>query len=306
MVMKKTIAVLTFLFPLSMQAQTVKPPAFNPQSVVVAVPAYLPGIMPDSSALLRNDTLFYTLVGQTFGKGIPLKPGPRYPSRKDPWQVMGELASAYAKSDPNAIRDLYDAKSRPRVDSLLNSADAEPFLKSVRKATGSDLRLLGGFDYHDGFLAFSRDTALGMHLNYIVREGDRHSLSALNDPAPTSWNLGMFYKYMPGPRIDLDGLALPDSLKFRDTLIIRADLKERNRWVVVCPRTPNTQILFQAQDNGMNDRDPAVGRVEMAIGTRRFMAPGEHVIHVVSLTHPVDRVSETFLKGRAYRILLKR
>ena len=304
--MKKAIATAPLLLHLFLQAQTVKPPAFNPQRVTVAIPAYLPGIMPDSVAVLRNDTLFYTLVGQTFGNGIPLKAGPRYPGRANPWQVMGELASAYAKGDPIAIRGLYDAKSRPRVDSLLNSADAEPFLRSVRKATGSDLRLLGGFAYHDGFLAFSRDTALGMHLNYIVREGDRHSLSALNDPAPTSWNLGMFYKYMPGPRIDFDGLVLPDSLKFRDTLFIRADLKESNRWVVVCPPTPNTQILFQAQDNGMNDRDPAVGRVEMAIGTRRFMSPGEHVFHVVSLTHPVDRVSETFLKGRAYRILLKR
>ena len=303
--MRIPIATIVLLIPFSLQAQVQKMPLFDPQKASIAIPAYLPGIMDDSSAILRNDTLFYSMRGQSFKPGIPLRPGRRYPSPKNPWEVMYELATAYGTGDGKAIQSLYDAKSRPKIESLLQSADAEVFLKTVRKATTSDLRLMAGFIYQDGFLAVSRDSTYGPHLNYILREGDRSRLSSLEDASPSSWNLGMFYKYMPGPRLDLDSLKLPDSLRFRDTLHIRVDLREKGRWVAVCPPTPHTQILFQAQDNGLNDRDPTVGKVWISLNTGRFMSPGDYRFHVVSLTHPVDRVSETFLKGRGYRLILK-
>lgn len=297
-----TSLLLTQLIP---EGSAQKIPAFDPQKVSIAIPAYLPGIMDDGSAVLRNDTLFYSLQGQVFPKGTPLRSARRFPKPANPWEAVYEIATAYSLGDRKAILSLYDTKTRPMVDSLLQSKDAGVFLGTVRKATVSDLRLMGGFSYRDGFLAVSRDTSFGPHLNYIVREGETYRLSSLEDDAATSWNLGMFYKYQPGPRIDIDSLGLPDSLRFRDALHIRVDLKARGRWVTVCPTTPNSQILHQAQDNGMNDLDPAVGKVWISINTGRFMSPGEYSFHVVSLTHPVDRVSETFLKGRSYRIILK-
>ena len=47
-------------------------PSFIISPTNLSVPAFLPGIMKDPSAILLNDTLFYTLNGQFFNNGFTL------------------------------------------------------------------------------------------------------------------------------------------------------------------------------------------------------------------------------------------
>ena len=305
----KTLIHILFLIVVTMpclQAQSSDIPVYKPEKKTIRIPLFLPGVLKDSTAIELNDTLIYEVKGQFFDPTLPVRPGRRFTAPASPWQTIFEMADAYAKKDANRIRILYNTASRAKIDAVLNGTQSSAFLDYVSKATRSDLRLIGGMDYRQGILAFSSDSAFGPHLNYLVKEGGVYKLSALDDATGTSWNLGLYFKFRPGPIIRISNLTIPDSLIISDS--IRLDLRVSNpeSWIAVTPDQIGGMVPCLVQDNGMNDRDPRKGYVSFLLRGSHFIVPGDYRFNINNFNHPVQKIHKVFLdETTGYRIRIK-
>ncbi len=283
-------------------AQQALPPV-SLKNTTLRVPAFLPGIMNDPSASLQNDTLIYNINAQVFPKGLPVKPGKAYKNAVTPWETLAEMIDAYNKKDKKRIIALYTSGSQQKISDILNGDQSVAFLDYVNKATGSNLRIMGGMDYQNGFMAYSKDDVYGLHENFMTIENKMVKLTSLNDQSVTSWNIGLYFKFEPGPMIPLKNLSIPDSLGVSDSIKLRVTLPDKGRWIAIFKNEPDGPVPLLVQDNGIHDSDPVMGLVSFQFKGSIFTAPGEFEFYAASFNFPVQRVSKNFFTGHApYRI----
>ena len=299
------LVLLTFLqASLFSNAQSLPP--FKLKNTMIRVPAFMPGIMDDPSAVLQNDTLIYNFNSQIFPKGFPVKPGKAYKKPVTPWQTIAELTDAYFKKDKTRIIALYTPGSQQKITEILSGDQSAAFLDYVSKAAGANLKIMGGMDYQNGFLAFTKDDVFGLHENFMTIENKQVNLSALDDKSATGWNIGLYFKYEPGPMIELRNLSFPATLGLDDSATVRVTLQEKGRWIAVFMNTPEGPVPLLVQDNGMNDNDPAPFSISFQLHGRLFSKTGEYSFYAASFNFPVQRISKNFIRGDApYRIKIK-
>ena len=281
-------------------------PGFSLENKTIYVPAFLPGIMKDPTAILRNDTLIYTLKSQLFPNGLQVKSGKVFKSPANPWQALYEMTDAFSKMDKKRIIALYNSASKEKISSLLSGDKGMAFLDFVNKATHSGLWILGGLQYQNGFLAFTKDSLFGLHENYIVPENNQYKLATLDDNSPTGWNIGLYLKYNPRPMMTVQHLSMPDSLSINDSIAVRISLAEHGRWISIYLPVPGTAVSMLVQDNGVNDNDPTPGVISFELKGRIFISPGSYSFYISSFNFPVQRVSSNFISEVAgYSIRIK-
>jgi len=274
-------------------------PSFKSKKIVLLVPSFLPGIMKDSSASLRNDTLVYDLNGQLFDNGYKLFPGKGSVSLSTPWQTLMEMTDAYSKKDTNRIIALYAADSKEKIKAILSGNQAGDFLDYVSKASHANLTLLGGIHYKNGFMAYTKDDVYGLHENFIIKENNKYKLAALDDKSPTGWNIAIYFKDDPKPMVPLKNISLPDSLQIDDSATVKITLPEAGRWVAIYLGNPGESVSLNVQDNGMNDYDPMEKQVALHLKGGIFIAPGTYTFYISSFNYLVRKISKDFFSDDA-------
>ncbi len=296
----KFLAVAFFvLLTVSSVAQDMPP--FNPQPFKLYVPAFLPGIMEDASATLRNDTLVYDLVGQVFPGGYKIIRSGGYASLLTPWHTIYAMTDAYAKRNKQGIINLYAAASKSKIQQIVNGPLAPKFFEVVSKAAPK-LKLLAGINYQQGFAIYTEDDEYGLHENYLIKEGTTYKLSALNDQSPTGWNIASYFKFKPAPLLPVRNISKPDSINIEDSAIISFTVPENGRWAGISLGELGP-LLQLTQDNGLNDFDPSPGKVTVHLKGSMFFNPGTYEFYIYSLNFPVQRVSMNFIKPEGKQII---
>lgn len=296
----KSLAVAFFVLLMSSsKAQDIPP--FNPQPFKLYVPAFLPGIMEDGSATLRNDTLVYDLVGQVFSGGYKIVRGGVYGSLLTPWHTLYAMTDAYAKRNKQAIINLYATASKNKIRQVVNGPQAPKFFEVVSRAAPK-LRLLAGINYQQGFAVYTEDDEYGLHENYLIREGTAYRLSALKDGSPTGWNIASYFRFKPAPLLPVQNVSLPDSINVEDSATVSFTVPEPGRWAGLSLGELGPLLLL-AQDNGLNDFDPAAGRVTVHLKGSMFFTTGSYEFYIYSLNFPVQRVSLNFIKSEGKHVI---
>lgn len=287
----------------SVEGQQFQPPFLN-NKLVFVIPAFLPGVMDDSTALVRSDSLFYNVKGQLFEKeGYRITPNKKRNALETPWQTLFELINAYWNKDKQKIIDLYMNDSKEKVKSLLLGKRSQEFLTYVSKAAHSNLRILGGIQYKQGFMAYTIDDTFGVHTNYMVKEDGKYKLSALNDNSHTAWNIALYFKFNPKPIMPLSNLIIMDSLKLSDSAKVNIVLPEAGRWVALYFGNPGEPVPLLVQDNGINDLNPQPSHITFYIKGSMFLTEGGYTYYVSSFNYPVQRISKNFfIESAKYNI----
>ncbi len=283
-------------------SQKEKDVEFKTQKTLLAVPAFLPGIMSDST-FLKNDTLYYNLQGQVFSKPFQVIAGQRFSKSSSPWKAMFNMATAYAKKDKEAIIALYNSGSQKKVRDFLSKKNAEGVLSSLSNATKADLKLLAWFKYKEGILVFSKDNLMGVHENYLIRENNEYKLSALTDSSAMAWNIGLYFRFDPRPMIAVTNVSLPDSLKLNDSVRVEIPLNESGRWVTIFKNEPQKAITALIHDNDVNDKNPQSKKISYYLKGKRFLKPGNYTLYISSFNYPVQRVSQNFFNQASRHII---
>ncbi len=276
-------------------------PVFKIEKIKLKFPAFLPGIMADSSvATYKNDSLFYTLNGFMFknnGYLVPIKTGKISIKSSSPWETIAEMANAYHNKDVNAISNLYSVNSKSKIEYILNGSQKEAFINYVSKA--KNISIVGGFEYQNGFMVFTKDDTYGVHENYLIKVANQYKLEALDDKKATAWNVGLFLKFNPQQMFTDLHTSMPDSMKLFDTTTISCTVPETGRWVSVYSNQAYGPTLMLIQDNGQNDLDPAPGKVSFSFKGISLMNTGVKEIYIASFNFPVQRVSPSTVVNSA-------
>jgi hypothetical protein len=305
--MKQIPAYTCFLLLICLGLQAQNLPTFNSKKVTLAVPAFLPGLMADSlNAVAKNDTLFYTLQGQVFARGFAVPVGNPYTTLSTPWQTIFTMADAYAKKNKQAIINLYEPSSKSKVQSLLQGSGGNDFLSSVSVAAKANLRILAGFVYKEGWLVFTKDDLYGLHENYIIKQGTKYKLSALDDSSPVGWNVALYFKFEPKLPLPIAAITLPDSVRIEsDTAVINLTVPSPRNWVAVFYGNPGSNAALLVQDNDINDFDKRPGKMTLHLPGTRFLDKGNYTLYFVCLNYPVQRFSPNFLTQQNRQIIVK-
>ena len=213
------------------------------------------------------------------------------------------MISAYSNKNVAAIIDLYDARSKAKIRGVLSGSQGKEFLEYVSQAVNANLKILGGFEYQDGFMAYTKDDINGLHENFMVKENNKYKLASLDDKLPTGWNIALFLKFDPKPVIPLKNIQLPDSLQIDDSVNIKVSLPEAHRWVAVYADTVGEPIRLIVQDNGADDHDPMDKQISFYLEARRFIGPGTYTFYISSFNYPVQRVSKNFFLPEAKHLI---
>ncbi len=290
---------ILFVNPIS--AQDV--PGFNPQSLTLSIPAFLPGIMDDTTALLHNDTLSYVLRGQIFNLPYKIVTTKRKRIGNSPWTVLLELADAYGRKDKKKIIDLYDEGSRDKITQLLSGSESGTFLQYASDAVHSNLKIVGGIEYQSGFMVYSKDDKYGLHVNFMLKGVDGYKLAVLDDQSPTGWNLGLYFKNNPGQLIPVKNVLLPDSISIENTMTVVIILPEASRWVAIYFGKAGEPIKALVEDNGPNDLDKQKKVVRFRVPASIFPTPGTYNFYISSFNYPVQRISANFFLPDARHVI---
>ena len=223
--MRNVFALLIGMLFVTLKVTPQNIPPFNPQPFKLHIPAFLPGIMEDASAELRNDTLIYNLVGQLFAGRYKIAATSAPLPLINPWQTLYAMTDAYAKRNKQKIIDLYSPNSKAKIQNIVNGPNAAKFFEVVSKAA-PNLELLAGVNYQNGFAVYTQDAEFGLHENYIKKVGNTYRLSALSDKSPTGWNLALYLKFDPKPLLPVSNVSLPDSINMVDSAIVRLIVPE--------------------------------------------------------------------------------
>lgn len=281
------------------------PPTFKPGPITIEVPGFLPGIMSDTMGITRNDTLIYHLLGQVFGKGHYVSLDNRSYGNTSPWELLYTLANAYASKNPEKILSLYHTASRDRVRSIVYGPQSAAFLNYVSTAAKARLRILGGFDYADGFIAYVKDDRSGVHRNYMLREDGHYRLAAFEDVRATSQNIEISFKLAEGRMMAVEINGLPDSLKMGDSVLVHLRLPKGNSWAAIYTPNASETVDLLIEDNGMNDMDPVSGQLSFLLQSSIFSAPGMQDYYITSANYPMLKVSPGFMSEKArHRIMV--
>jgi len=282
-------------------AQTL--PRFSSGNVTIAIPSFMPGIIPDSvNAVAANDTLFYAMHGQVFKKGVKVAPGSAV-TLATPWQTIAAMAGAYSKKNKQQIINLYETGSKSKIQALLQGSNGANFLSIVSVAANANLRILAGFEYRNGWLVFTKDDLYGLHENYIVKQNGQYKLSALDDTSSISWNLGLFYKYEPRPLVQFTDIVMRDSLLNTDSVTITLTAPIPRSWVAIFYDKPGGSVTSLVQDDALNDLDKRPQKMTIRVPGSAFIEKGSYTLYFVCLNYPVQRFSKNF-KGQKTRQLV--
>ncbi len=299
-----TLTVILFLSNNFLFAQS-KIPAFTIEKVKLKFPAFLPGIMADSSlATYINDSLVYTLNGYMFkdkGYLVPVSTVKVNIKSSSPWETITEMTNAYLNKDAKTISNLYSVNSKPKIDNILNGSQRDAFMDYVSKA--KNVTIIGGFEYQKGFMVFTKDDTYGVHENFLIKNANQYKLDALDDKKATAWNVGLYLKFNPQQMVTNLHASLPDSMKLFDSVQVTCTVPEAGRWVSVYSNQVYGPTLMLIQDNGQNDMDPTPGKVSFLFKGISLMTTGIKEIYIASFNFPVQRVSpSTVVKSAKHQI----
>lgn len=282
-----------------------KLPAFTKGKVQLRIPTFMPGIMADSTvATYTNDTMNYTLNGYLFKDGgfrVPVNTKPVSIKSSTPWETITEMANAYLQKDTKSITSLYGPSSKNKIENILYGKQKNEFLDYLSKC--ENVTILGGFDYHNGFMVITKDNAYGIHENYLVKESNQYKLEALDDKAVTSWNVSLYYKFNPKPMITNLNASFPDSIKLFDSTRISCVVPEPGRWISVYLNQLYGPTLMLIQDNGQNDMDATPGKITFSFKAISLMTKGMKDVYMASFNFPVQKVSPSIVVNAAKHIL---
>lgn len=279
-------------------AQNLVPP-FVPQDIQLAVPAFLPGLMNDPAATLKNDTLYYKLTGVIFRTGYQIYAGSKNLSHADPFETLFELVDAYIKKDKERIAKLYNASSSDAVQRLLNGPEGTEFLNYVNSTAHGSLELFGAFEYQNGYLTFVRDNDGKVHPNYMVKEGTEYKLSAFNDSKVTSWNLNMYFSAMPLPMVPLRTSLRKESMASSDSMMIQTTVPANTPYVALFTGKAGETSPLMVIDNSKADLNLTKGRVSFYVPGYLFPREGANAFYLAAFNYPVSFVSRNFFVKEA-------
>lgn len=284
--------------------QQLTAPEFRPGTFQLWIPSFLPGIMEDSTtAFSFHDTLIYNLNGQIFPGGYSIPKNIRGQKLSTPWETIIEMTDAYRKKDRQRILNLYNYSSAEKVRDFLNDTDATGFLDYVSKAANAHLKILGGIDYDNGFVVFVKDSLHGVHINYLVKEGEQYKLSSLEDNKAALWNIMNYFNYEPKPPVPVKGIIFPDSIDINGGVDIRFHVPEAGNWAAVYLPIAGESVRLLVQDNGAHDLDPSKGTIEFTLPGVVFINPGTYNFYIASFNYPAQRVTKNyFLSDAKYKI----
>lgn len=280
---------------------------FSPQSLRLAIPAFMPGVTEDPVAVVQKDSLIYSLRGVFYRKGYRLAQGNRNPSLATPVELLQEMIDAYAKKDKNRIINLYNAASEAQVRTLVNGPEGNEYLTYVRSTAINPLELLAAIAYRDGYLMFLKDAEGKTHVNYVVLEGSEYKLSAFKDNKPTSWNLNVYFSTAPRPMAPLQNVVIrKDSLAMNDSVLVHAVIPEGTSHLALFTDQAGEAPRLIITDNSTEDLNLTKNRISFYIPGYLFLQPDIYRFYLAAFNFPVTYVSPNFFAKEAeYYIKVK-
>ena len=264
---------------------------FTLKDIKLSVPAFLPGIMEDTSVIKQNDTLLYSLHGQLFINAPLMIDNLPLPY---PWKVIGEMVTAYTQENKDKIADLYDSKSKQKINDLLNGSHSKEMMNYVQNASVSNLRILAGIAYKEGFMIYTKDDTYGLHENYMVIENGKYKLSALEDSSPIGWNVGLYFKFEP-KELSPAEIITPDSLNINHIKQLTVSMADPARWIAIYAGDVGEPVQLLVQDNGINDLDPDPLKIKFNLAGRQFIRKGNQAFYIASSNYPIQKISRQML-----------
>lgn len=257
------------------------------KAVNIDIPAFLPGIMDDTSTPVTDDTLHYQLKGQSF-VGAPLYvdslPLPY------PWNLINEMVAAYKKKDKKMIAAMYNAASQQMITNVLNGELSSEMMDFVNVSSAANLRILAGIGYKDGFMIYTKDDVNGLHENFVVIENGKYKFSALEDSSAALWNTALYFKFEPDSIRPVD-ILFADSLHINHSKMIDLTLPEGTSWLALYEGENGEPVNLLVEDNGMNDYNPDPGKISFDLAGKVFVNTGSHTYYVAALNYPVQSIN---------------
>ena len=287
---KAVLYIILFSLLKTVNAQTSKS-MFTLKDFEINIPTFLPGIMEDANAIVKNDTIRYHLQGQFFMNApltIDKLPLPY------PWKVINEMVDAYKQENKAKIEALYDANSKQKIAELLNGSHSKEMMNYVQNAAVSNLRILAGVGYKNGLMVYTKDDTYGLHENYIVVENGKYKLAALEDSSALLWNVGLYFKFEPKALFAVD-IKTPDSLNINHIIQLTLKMEDADMWVAVYNEEPGQPVQLLVQDNGINDLDPDPLKIKFNLSGRQFINKGEKTFYIGSSNYPIQKISTQIL-----------
>ncbi len=264
---------------------------FTLKEIKLSVPAFLPGIMEDPSVSMQNDSLQYNLKGQIF-INAPLTID-NFPLPY-PWKMIGDMVEAYKQENKMKIASLYDTKSKQKINDLVNGNHSKEMMNYVQNASVSNLRILAGIGYKNGFMVYTKDDTYGLHENYIVVENGKYKLSALEDSSAFLWNLGLYFKFEPKTLSPVD-IETPDSLNINHIKQLKVGMNDADMWIAIYAGEAGEPVQLLVQDNGINDLDPDPLKIKFNLAGRQFINKGQQTFYIASSNYPIQKISSQIL-----------
>ncbi len=270
----------------------------------IIFPAFVSGMMPDSTAALSGDTFVYKVPGQWFLEQPVLLGQNSTPALSTPYETLNELVIAFAGKNSDKIISLYSPAERSQIRDVIKGTQGGELLDYY--AGAKNVVLLGAIKYRNGFMLYSKDDLYGVHENYITIKNGKYYITPLNDGnAAINWNIGLYLKHQPKPLNELPTFSFPDSLSTGDSIKIESAVPEKY-WIHAFYSTPREMIPYRIEDNGPQDLNPELGKIKFYIQGAYFPGgKGEKLFYLASTNFPVMYVAPTLLKfGRAYKLKL--
>ncbi len=264
---------------------------FKLKAVDIDIPAFLPGIMYDSSTAIIDDTLHYKLKGQSF-VGAPIYIDSL--TLPYPWKMINEMVAAYKQKDKKRIAALYNTTSQQLITDVLNGELSTEMIDYVNAASAANLRILAGISYKNGFMIYTKDDVNGLHENFVVIENGTYKFSALEDSSAIIWNTALYFKFEPDSIRPVD-VPFIDSMHINNSKTIDITLPEGTSWLALYEGESGEPINLLVEDNGINDYNPDPGKISFDLGGKVFVNTGHHTFYAAALNYPVQSINRKLL-----------
>jgi hypothetical protein len=277
-------------------------PSLNMKEQQIIFPAFISGMLRDTSAKLSGDTFIYRLRSQWF-IDQPLPLGKKEsPGRSTPFETMNELVIAYATKNAGRIVELYRPDARKKISELLTRDQKEEVLNYF--AGAKNVVLLAILQIQNGYLIYTRDDIYGVHENYLtLYQGKYYATPLDNHRSATRWNIGLYLKFLPKPFFELPLFTFPDSISITDSLKIECSLPAGYH-IQMFHESPGQLIPYRIEDNGPQDLAAEAGKILFYMSADGFpVVDGKYSFYLTSSNFPVAKISPSLLrKGRKYTL----
>jgi hypothetical protein len=272
---------------------------FKSKNLELRFTKHLNGCMDDPDNTVK-DELVYELKGQKFDKeGYTVQTVNSgfdgVTKRSSPWETLTELFAAYQSKDAKKILDLYDPKSSQKLKTILDGPDGAAVLDAFSKVT--ELKILMGFEYQNGYLAVVDGKEIGVQLNYFTKINNQFFLTQLDDKSPASWNIALYWKYRPEKLVAPILQTKLDSLSIKESKTLVFELGAPGNWITIFKDVEGQPTLFFLQDGSENDRNTSSKLVEIKMKGASLITTGKYKLFAVESNYPIRSVSKKMIEN---------